>query len=263
MSKPVTRHSDHWFQEFVPSGVQLVLMIAVAAPAVAGAPPEQPLVDQLMDDLQSDSFIRRDFAARRLGQYGESIVPRLKVVVRGGDDDARIAVVSLLERWSLQDDAAGEQAHRALQGLSESDSVLTPEVARRVHAALRRAERRVVGIVTALGGSVERNQDLGITAVKVNNELFGDRQARLLARLGRLERLDLRKTGITNHALGSLASLRELQTLNLSETIVTSVGLQELAPLTRLRQLSLYHTEISPDGLRWCEEHLPDCEIRQ
>ena len=253
-----------WRRRIGRTSLALVVLAASAFATAADAPQSgEEEIDRWVKDLQSDSFIQRDFAARRLSRTSRTVVPQLESVTRDGSRSAGLVAVSLLEQWSMQDDEAGSAAHRALNRLSRGVDSLKPPIAKRVQLALRRADRRVVGVVTALGGSIERDPNLNITVVRVNNEQFGDDQARVLARLGSLEQLDLRKTGITDQSLNSLATLSGLQTLNLSETIVTAAGLRELTPLSRLTRLSLYHTKITPEDYRWFMDHLPDCEIRQ
>jgi len=70
-----------------------------------------------------------------------------------------------------------------------------------------------------------------------------------IARLKRLEYLDLTNTQINDEGLSHLAGLEHLEVLVLNGTLVSDVGLANLSSCTALRVLSLEETTITDVGL--------------
>ena len=79
-----------------------------------------------------------------------------------------------------------------------------------------------------------------------------------IARLGRVEELDLSGTAISNAGLGSLTELDELRVLNLSNTAISDEGLKHLVKLTSLKELTLSDTKVSDEGLK---KHIPEFPV--
>jgi hypothetical protein len=71
-----------------------------------------------------------------------------------------------------------------------------------------------------------------------------------LARLKRLEELDLDAARVTDAGLKELVRLKELHALNLDATALTDAGLKELARLKKLRSLGLKQTGVTDAGLK-------------
>lgn len=79
---------------------------------------------------------------------------------------------------------------------------------------------------------------------------FQDKDAKHLAKIPRLRRLSLQRTGISDQALKHLARLKELDTLSLESTRVSDDGMMHLSGLSSLRVLQASDTWMSGRGLR-------------
>lgn len=78
-----------------------------------------------------------------------------------------------------------------------------------------------------------------------------------LARLPRLESLDLSQTDVTDETMPLVASFARLRELSLARTAVSSRGLAALSKLTQLEQLSLYETRVTDVALTSLD-HFPN-----
>jgi Leucine-rich repeat (LRR) protein len=76
-----------------------------------------------------------------------------------------------------------------------------------------------------------------------------DHSAPHLAKLDRLEGLDIRGTAITGQAMRYIAGAQRLKKLIVSETDVDDYGLKQIAALKSLEGLWLHNTKITNDGL--------------
>lgn len=106
-----------------------------------------------------------------------------------------------------------------------------------------------IAALEALGGVVEFDENGNPLAVNLAETEFGDSDARLLADLTTLQRVDLTGTQVTHAGMVHLRSLTQLQMLLLNHTNVSDRGLKHLEPLTHLRFLGLTHTPITDNGL--------------
>lgn len=77
-----------------------------------------------------------------------------------------------------------------------------------------------------------------------------DEGLRHLARLPRLEHLDVSGTGITNRCLDILRELPALRTISLAGTRVTDAGVAQLAHCERLESVSLQGTQTGDGAIR-------------
>ena len=94
----------------------------------------------------------------------------------------------------------------------------------------------------------------GADLEKVVNLTFlfklNDKGINEVAKLKRLRRLLLVKTGITNAGLRDLATLPELLSVTISGSDITDAGLKELAKLRQLEELGLPATPVTDQGLK-------------
>ena len=94
----------------------------------------------------------------------------------------------------------------------------------------------------------------GADLEKVVNLTFlfklNDKGINEVAKLKRLRRLLLVKTGITNAGLRDLATLPELLSVTISGSDITDAGLKELAKLQQLEELGLPATPVTDQGLK-------------
>lgn len=86
--------------------------------------------------------------------------------------------------------------------------------------------------------SGEQRTDSGLWSVSVT-----DFNIEAIARLRRLEALDLGETDISDRGVARLAELKDLRELDLSGTRVTGKGIAALAKLPELRHLKLWRAE--------------------
>lgn len=94
-----------------------------------------------------------------------------------------------------------------------------------------------------LGGLV------GLRTLRLAHPQIDDRIAPQLAKLTRLQWLDLGDTKITDDGLSGLSGLTELRTLHLHHTRITNRGLAQLAKLTALEELTLHSTDLVDAGV--------------
>lgn len=220
-------------------------------------------IDELVALLASESFITRDWAAAQLVQRGAEAITPLNHAVRKPDARLGREVVHILKR--LADDDAVDVAHgarEALQSIAANDG-LGNDVREASEQALRESVRQSLARLRAVGATLTRGEDAGLTEVRINSRDFTDKHVALLLRLPDFEHLDLRNSGITNAALEHLGRLTALQHLNLSDTAVNGGGLRQLQPLKELQRLVLYRIPLAADDLRWLRENLPRCTINR
>jgi len=104
--------------------------------------------------------------------------------------------------------------------------------------------------VAGLGGRVERNGEGDIIAVHLRGTWVSDTELIELARLPKLERLDLSHTRITDEGLLHLKPARQIQDLNLYYAEqVTDQGIAAIREWKNLKHLNLRGTRVSDGGL--------------
>ncbi len=81
------------------------------------------------------------------------------------------------------------------------------------------------------------------------------------ADLGKVTRLRLSGTQITDKGLKEVAKLPNLEDLLLTGTKITDAGLKELAKLQKLTILDLDFTKITKTGVAELRKALPNCNI--
>ena len=87
-------------------------------------------------------------------------------------------------------------------------------------------------------------EDLTRLDLSQNNNIQG-RGLEHLRRMPRLNQLDLKRTAITDQAIGKLCNLPKLRWLYLSDTATTDLGLEQLQSLKSLELLDVYNTGLS------------------
>jgi Leucine-rich repeat (LRR) protein len=119
-----------------------------------------------------------------------------------------------------------------------------------------------------LSGDVENARMPGLGALTGLRELrlrhpqLDDRVTEELAKLERLEVLDLAGSRISDVGLAHLGKLAALRELHLSGSRVTNRGLEQLAALSDLQILSLDHTDVVDEGLAAFVRHPSLRELR-
>lgn len=220
-------------------------------------------IDEWIAALNSESFVRRDFASQRLITLGEAAVAPLLQTAGGERDTAAQSAVCSLQQLALDErDAVATAAHQGLVALLRRKAPLSGVRRRQVSEAVRRSERAVAAVITTVGGTTERDESLMVRVLQVNDDRFGDRQALLLPRLTELVQLDVRDSQITNAAIESIRTLRNLEELNLADTAVSGTGLLRLTSLNKLKKLTIYRLSVTAEEFDQLKVALPDCDIR-
>jgi hypothetical protein len=88
-----------------------------------------------------------------------------------------------------------------------------------------------------------------VTDVSLRDTKVSDAELEFLAKLPRLETLDLSNTPVNSDGLVHLRKLRQLRGLSLCNTDVDDSGMKHIGRLTSLQRLSLWNTKIGDDGL--------------
>lgn len=105
----------------------------------------------------------------------------------------------------------------------------------------------------------------GLPGLKVlsikDNDKVTDAGIRDLVVFGKLEILQLDRTGITDAGMKHVAAIKSLDILTLRDTAVTDAGLKQLAALKRLRTLDLKGSKVTKEGVEALKKALPDCGI--
>lgn len=162
----------------------------------------------------------RRFAVAAPARSLETAKP-VRVGRRNGDAEPRTVLTT--RDWATVMDALAAQPSASLHASGQ----MTDEVLARVAA---------IESVTA----IEISGSKGVT----------DAGLRHLARLPRLERLDLSGTSITDHGLETLRELRALKTVSLAGTRVTDAGAANLAHCDALERVNLAFTATGDGALR-------------
>ena len=145
---------------------------------------------------------------------------------------------------------------------------------------IARSQRAAVGRIEQLGGiathrtdppllvrtrwwrSVLGDDSFGSTSrVWLNQTAVVDADLRHVARLPRLETLDLGDTRITDAGLVHLRGLTRLEELSLDHTQITDAGLANLKGLRNLRILWLEESRVTHDGIASLRQSLPHAQI--
>ena len=83
------------------------------------------------------------------------------------------------------------------------------------------------------------------------------------ADLGKVTKLKLNSTRITDSGLKEVTKLKQLKELYLVSTKITDEGLKEVAQLKQLRSLDLSFTKSTPAGVAELQKALPKCRIER
>lgn len=114
-----------------------------------------------------------------------------------------------------------------------------------------------------------RDDDLGqlvgwvpeVEEIECTQTRITDQGVARLTGLGKLRKLTLSSTKITNAALGHLAGCPKLTDLYLVQTAIDDQAIDVLATMTNLRKLGLSGTDLSPAGVERLRESLPGATI--
>ncbi|MEM6690477.1 MAG: beta-propeller fold lactonase family protein [Planctomycetota bacterium] len=77
-------------------GMVVILSFAVAAQDVESALNAEEKIEQLIDDLESDTFAQRQAASKTLQEMGRDVIPSLKEALRSVSPDARMIIKGIL-----------------------------------------------------------------------------------------------------------------------------------------------------------------------
>lgn len=83
-----------------------------------------------------------------------------------------------------------------------------------------------------------------------------------LARLSRLQHLDVSYSSVSDMSLSVIAEFRSLEFLSIADSqAITDNGLQWLCKMTNLKTLDVRGTSITPIGAKWLQECLKHCKL--
>ena len=100
-----------------------------------------------------------------------------------------------------------------------------------------------------------------VVRINLNCTKITDDGLKHLNNLTDFQKLLLYDTEITDDGLEHLDSLNNLQKLWLEDTRISDEGLKHLRSLESLKALTLYGTEVTEDGVKMLQESLPNCKI--
>ena len=220
--------------------------VGAAGDPPSGAPhavtPEQ--IQQWIADLDSDQFVLRQAASRKLRSCGLAAVKPLAAAADGRQSEVTRRAIDVLDLLCEEDDAeVAEAARDALEQLVHSAHRFP---AHRASVVLRgqrlRQQRSALTEIQRLGGIVSyANVEDGelVVGLLVLGRRWeaGDEGLKYLAKLGRVGQLKLYGPQFTDE------------------------GLVHLGTLAGVQLLKLYATEISDDGHRRLQERLPGTQI--
>ena len=221
------------------------------APLAAGVEPDEKaaarrpadvsaeVIQKWIAQLDSDLFIEREVATRRLIEAGQ---PAIASLAKAADGD-RLETAT--------------RAVRVLLQLTEAEQI---ETAREALAALAQLERR----------PVERK-----AARAVLDQFRETRALAEIVRLGGTERIRYQVEGREvvgqlvigrqwkggDAGLRRVADIRYLQTLSLHGAMVTDAGIAHLKGMAALQRIELYGTKVTRQGLAALKKALPRAEI--
>ena len=117
-----------------------------------------------------------------------------------------------------------------------------------------------------LGGAdkklLNKKETAKIIETAIRKELNKPKGELTKADLGKVTRLDLSFTKITDASLNELAKLNNLAELGLAGTQITDTGLKEVAKLKQLKMLNLGSTtSVTEASVVQLQKALPNCRI--
>lgn len=104
---------------------------------------------------------------------------------------------------------------------------------------------------------LSRLEQLNLCRTKIS-----DAGLRQLGQLTELAELDLQETQITDAGIHEFPGLKRLETLVLNRTSVTDLALEDLAQCNLLERLECRETKTTPAGRSALRRALPNCNIR-
>ena len=123
-----------------------------------------------------------------------------------------------------------------------------------VETAVRKSLKKPEGELTEadLGNVIE----LILTDTQITDESLKE-----MAKLQRLETLQLSYTRITDAGIKDVAKSQQLGSLFLTDTQITDAGIKDVAKLQKLKMLRIRGTKVTKVGVAELKEALPNCII--
>jgi hypothetical protein len=203
----------------------------------AGVSPE--VIHQSIEQLDSDLFVEREEATRRLVEAGR---PAIASLARAADGDqletATRAVRILLQLTEADETATAREALAALAQLEHRP--VERKAARAVLDQFR--ETRALAEIIRLGGTAKLRYT--VAGRKVIGQLVLGRQW---------------KGGDDDFRL--VADIHHLQTLSVHGADVTDAGIAHLKGIAALQRIELYGTKVTRQGMAALKKSLPLADI--
>jgi hypothetical protein len=127
------------------------------------------------------------------------------------------------------------------------------------HSSLKHVSLRGEFVSDDLVSKIDALKEL--TSLFVDGPKLTDSGLKSIARIQKLEFLDVGHTGITDAGLAEIAKLKSLIGLTLTGTKVTDAGIQQLGALRQLEFLRLSRTGVTEKGKAGLKKLLPDLEF--
>lgn len=217
---------------------------------------DEDVVPLLLALLQDDDPLARELAARSLALYGReerwdsAVLPAL---LRASQDEYEMVARSA--GWALL----------------RFGPRLEPGLKQKIEAMLQSEElpQPLAGRFSLTAQYLEQlgqRKDLPdwlehLGSLTAARSAVAQSKLAYLARLPKLERLDLSGTDLTDAGLGFLRGLTHLVRLDVSDTKVTDAGLVALQELPALRKLTVTGTAVTPAGVSQLRRARPDLEV--
>lgn len=212
-------------------------------------------IEDLIRQLGSEEYDRRESAGTELVKIGSPAVPRLRSMVRETKDPeietrAREIFIRIQEEEYSRAQATLKKLGRSLDQLDETlIGHLQPHL-------------------LDLNRSKVTNQDLlalqglkEVTAISLANTRIGNEGLRNLVGMENLKSIRLDDTNVTDEGLIHFAQMQKLRSLKLMNTKITDQGLGHLKRCSALEYLDLTGTGVSIEGITSLKKSLPGLRI--
>jgi internalin A len=214
-------------------------------------------IEQLIEDLSSDSSSVRTNAQRQLTDLGESALPPIARAFVDGNAEQQIRAREILLA-NPTNAALRQHKIAALDQILERGT--TKEAAEHTVTVVLALEKAALKVVNTDHVAVGFHENGRVKSLQDKNDLDGERanlkdaQLLELATFSQLTHLDLsgepfddiyHTSPVTDAGLSHLQSLQRLEHLDLEGTQVTDAGLKQIATLSNLRSLSLNASKVT------------------
>ena len=232
------------------------LLLAPGSESMADAFADE--VDSWIDGLQSEQRAVRDWAAQKLLDGGDDVVPQLTQRLRGGSLELSIRGLEILHQLALADMAHASVAESAIQEIAKNQASSSSNRARSLLQSIsttrnQRAERILAkqGVEFSLGTSTSLVFSRSLPSIRTVT--FDERWSGSSEDLVYLTWLteyrdlsvELQGDGIDDDFLAALTQVDRVVSVKLGRCSVTDEGMGRLADLPRLRVVRIYYTDIS------------------